>query len=66
MPANRNALLRYQVIDKCLKNRSRKWTWQDILEKVNEALEEDNSDTNGIGKTTLFADLKNIQVIYNL
>ncbi len=66
MPINRNALLRYQVIDKCLKNRSRKWTWQEILEKVNEALEDDNSDTNGIGKTTLFADLKNIQLIYDL
>lgn len=66
MPANRNALLRYLVIDKCLRNRSRKWTWLDILEKVNEALEEDNPATNGIGKTTLFTDLKNIQIIYNL
>lgn len=67
MPANRNALLRYQIIDKCLRNRGRQWTWQDILGKVNEALIADNPNSNGIGKTTLYEDLKSIEYkIYNL
>lgn len=67
MPVNRNALLRYQIIDKCLSNRGRRWTWQDIIEKVNEALEIDNPKSKGIGKTTLYEDLKNIEFkIYNL
>lgn len=61
MPVNKNALLRYQAIDNCLKNRGRKWTWKDILEKVNEALVEDNPDSKGIGKTTLYEDMKDIE-----
>lgn len=61
MPVNRNALLRHQVIDKCLRNRLRRWTWQNILEKVNEALLEDNSKSKGVGKTTFFKDLKDIE-----
>ena len=67
MPANINALLRYQVIDKCLRNRGRRWTWQHILDEVNEALLADNPKSNGIGKTTLYEDLKSIEYkIYNL
>lgn len=64
MPVNRNALLRHQVIDKCLRNRQRRWTWQSILEKVNEALLEDNPKSKGVGKTTFFKDLKDIE--YNI
>lgn len=64
MPVNRNALLRHQVIDKCLRNRLRKWTWQDILKKVNDALKDDNPNSKGIGKTQLFQDLKDIE--YNI
>jgi predicted DNA-binding transcriptional regulator YafY len=67
MPANRNALLRYQIIDKCLNNRSRRWTWKDILDKVNQGLFIDNPKSDGIGKTTLYEDLKNIEYkIYSL
>ncbi len=61
MPINKNALLRYQAIDNCLRNRGRKWTWRDILEKVNEALIEDSPDSKGIGKTTLYEDMKDIE-----
>lgn len=61
MPKNRNAQLRYQIIDKCLQNRGRKWTWQNILIKVNEALIQDNPKSKGIGKTTLYEDFKDIE-----
>lgn len=67
MPVNRNALLRYHTIDMCLQNRGRRWTWHDILEKVNESLLIDNPKSKGIGKTTLYEDLKNIEYkIFNL
>lgn len=61
MPTNRNAQLRYNVIDRCLRNRGRKWTWIDILNEVNNALLEDNPNSKGIGKTTLYEDLKDIE-----
>ncbi|HEX4375358.1 MAG TPA: WYL domain-containing protein [Puia sp.] len=67
MPTTRNALLRYQTIDKCLRNRGRRWTWQDILEEVNDALVAIDPNSSGIGKTTLYEDLRNIEfIIYNL
>ncbi len=61
MPSNKNAILRYHIIDSCLSNRYRKWTWQDILDKVNEALLEDDPRSKGIGKTTFFDDLNDIE-----
>lgn len=61
MSTNRNAQLRYQVLDNCLSNRGRKWTWKDLLEKVNEKLKEDNPNSKGIGKTQLYEDLKDIE-----
>ena len=64
MPINTSALLRYQIIDKCLRNRGRQWTWQNIIDEVNEGLLDDNPKSNGIGKTTLYEDLKNIE--YNI
>jgi predicted DNA-binding transcriptional regulator YafY len=61
MSKNRNAQLRYLVIDKCLSNRSRKWTWMDILEKVNHELLKDNPNSSGVEKTTIYEDLKDIE-----
>ena len=40
MPANRNALIRYKTIDACLRNRFRKWTLEDLIEKVSDTLYE--------------------------
>ena len=67
MPNNRNAQLRYQIIDRCMRNRGRQWTWYDILEKVNEGIIEDNPDSSGVTKITFYEDLKDIEYrIYNL
>jgi predicted DNA-binding transcriptional regulator YafY len=62
MPVNRNALLRYQVIDKCLCNKGRKWTWKDILKEINNELENEMIDP--IGKTTFFKDILDIEQVY--
>ena len=40
MPVNRNALIRYRTIDKCLQNRRRKWTIENLIEACSEALYE--------------------------
>jgi hypothetical protein len=40
MPVNRNALIRYRTIDKCLQNRRRKWTIDALIDACNDALYE--------------------------
>jgi predicted DNA-binding transcriptional regulator YafY len=57
MPVNRNALIRYRTIDKCLQNRRRKWTIEDLIDSCNKALQEyEGSDTN-ISLRTIRMDL---------
>lgn len=57
MPVNRNALIRYRTIDKCLQNRRRKWTIEDLIDCCNEALYEyEGVDTN-ISMRTIRLDL---------
>ena len=64
MPLNKNATIRYRIIDQCLRNRARKWTWKDILDVVNKEL--DKEGISPIGKTTLFEDIKDIEYrVYN-
>ena len=66
MSINRNAQLRFLVLDKCLSNTGRQWTWKELLEKVNDALLEDNPISKGIGKTQLYEDLKDLEYrVYN-
>lgn len=38
MPVNKNALLRYQILDRCFSDFSRKYEIDDLVDKVNEAL----------------------------
>src|SRR4051812_8793583 len=58
MPANRNALVRYKTIDACLRNRQRKWTLYDLIEKVSESLYEYEGIDKGISRRTIQADLQ--------
>lgn len=38
MPINKNAQLRYQILDRCFSNFNRKYTFDDLLEEVNDRL----------------------------
>ncbi len=58
MPANRNALIRYKTIDNCLRNRSRKWTLVDLIDKVSDALYEYEGIDKGISKRTIQLDIQ--------
>lgn len=57
MPTNKNALIRYKTIDKCLQNDKRKWTIDDIVNACSAALTEyEGSDAN-ISKRSIQHDI---------
>ena len=58
MPANRNALIRYKTIDKCLQNRYRKWTLEDLVDACSDALYEYEGIDKGISKRSVQMDLQ--------
>ena len=58
MPLNRNALIRYRTIDKCLQNRRRKWTIEDLIDACNQALYEYDGIEKGVSLRTIRLDLK--------
>ena len=58
MPANRNALIRYKTIDKCLQNRYRKWTLEDLIEACSDALYEYEGIKKGVSRRTVQADIQ--------
>ncbi|WP_299249363.1 WYL domain-containing protein [uncultured Cytophaga sp.] len=58
MSANKLALIRYKSIDECLKNRFRKWTLDDLIEHVSNALYEYEGIESGVSKRTIQADIQ--------
>lgn len=58
MSTNKNALIRYQALDRCFRNSGRKYFWQDLLSEVNKALEEYNGQGSSIKRRQLFNDIK--------
>lgn len=58
MAINKNALIRYQTLDKCFRNIGRMYFWEDLLEECNKALLELNPNSNGISRRQLFNDIK--------
>lgn len=58
MATNKLALLRYKTIDECLKNRFRKWTLEDLIEKVADALYEYEGISTGVSRRTIEADIQ--------
>lgn len=58
MPANKNALIRYKTIDRCLRNRYRRWTLDDLVEACSEALYEMEGIVTGVSVRTVQADIQ--------
>lgn len=58
MATNKNAILRYNTLDKCFKNTGRKYYFEDLLEKVNEALLDYDPKSSGIKTRQLRDDIK--------
>ena len=58
MAINKNAYIRYQVLDRCFRNPGRKYFWEDLLEECNKALYEYNGAQSKIQRRQLFEDIK--------
>ena len=58
MPANKNALIRYKTIDRCLSNHYRRWTLDDLVDACCDALEEMEGVTKGVSVRTVQGDIQ--------
>ena len=58
MAINKNALIRYQVLDRCFRNAGRMYFWEDLLEECNKALTEFDPNNHGIQRRQLFDDIR--------
>ena len=58
MPANKNALIRYKTIDRCLRNKYRRWTLDDLVEACSDALYDMEGITKGVSMRTVQADIQ--------
>ena len=58
MAINKNALLRYQTLDKCFSNPVRKYFYDDLIEACNTALSLINPDTTGVKRRQIEEDIK--------
>ena len=58
MPANKNALIRYKTIDRCLRNRYRRWTLDDLVAACSDALYDMEGIIKGVSMRTVQADIQ--------
>lgn len=58
MAQNKNALIRYKAIDKCLQNRYRQWTLEDLMDACSDALFEYEGKENPVSKRTTQLDIQ--------
>lgn len=55
---NKNALIRYRTIDKCLQNSYRQWTLEDLIEACSDALYEYEGRDVNVSKRTVQLDIQ--------
>ena len=58
MPANKNALIRYKTIDRCLRNRYRRWTLDDLVDACCDALFDMEGIAKGVCARTVQMDIQ--------
>ena len=58
MPVNKNALIRYKTIDKCLRNVYRRWTLDDLVDACSEALDDAEGIKKGVSVRTVQSDIQ--------
>lgn len=57
MPANKNAMTRYKILDELLSSRYHNYSLDDLTEEVNERLADMYPDTNGVVRRTIEKDI---------
>lgn len=58
MAQNKNALIRYKTIDKCLQNHYRTWSLDDLIEACSDALYEYEGKESPVSKRTIQLDIQ--------
>ena len=58
MAQNKNALIRYKTIDKCLQNKYRRWTLEDLIKACSEALYEYEGREINVSKRSVQLDIQ--------
>ena len=61
MPISKNAIIRYQALDKCFRNPGRRYFMDDLVEACNEALLDINSKSTGVKRRQVYEDIKFMQ-----
>lgn len=57
MSVNKNALIRYKVLDSCFRNHAKKYFIEDLIDECSNVLAELNSNSNGISRRQIFQDI---------
>jgi len=57
MPVNKNAILRYHVLDKCFRNTGRNYFIEDLIAECNRVLKEIDPNSRGISRRQIFEDI---------
>lgn len=63
MATNKNASIRYQVLDRCFSNPGRKYYIDDLVDACNEALYEYSGNKEGVKKRQVFEDIKYMESV---
>lgn len=58
MAITKNAMIRYQTLDRCFKNKFKRYTVTELLREVNDALFEFNGTNSSIQKRQLYDDIR--------
>lgn len=58
MAINKNALIRYKIIDKCLQNNNREWTLEDLIDACSDALYEYEGRDVNVSRRTIQLDIQ--------
>jgi len=58
MATNKNAIIRYQALDKCFRNPGRKYFMEDLIDACNDALFDLDSKSTGVKRRQIFDDIK--------
>ena len=61
MPANKNAMTRYMILDELLSNQYHDYSLDDLTEEVSRRLSEMNSDTKGVVRRTIEKDINYLE-----
>lgn len=61
MPVNKAAWFRFEIIDECLRNNSKKWSKAELLKYVNRRLELHFGEGTNISASQLRYDIENMQ-----